>query len=1093
MGAMAKVETVTVLFTDLVDSTSLRVQIGEEEADRLRARHDRLVVAAIAEHNGRLVKHTGDGAMATFAGASDAVSAGVAIQQAIEVSNRRSGDHQLAVRIGLSAGDVSAEENDCFGLPVVEAQRLESAATAGQILCSSLVRALARGRGGHAFRSIGALELKGLAEPLEADEVEWAPLADEIATTTVSLPPALQRGTSFSFAGRDVERATLLDEWEAVRRGATRIVLLAGEPGVGKTRLASEVAGEFLGGGGTVLAGRCDELVRTPYQPFAEALCWQVKKVGPAVELGHLGGELARLVPDLDVIVPGLPAPLAADTDAERTKLFDAVHGWLSATTKGAPALLVLDDLHWADQGTLLLLRHVAMTTPVSGLLVLATYRDTDVDRQHPLTAVLAEMRRRAEVTRLSIEGLDEDGVTELVAAAAGHDLDASGVMLARALHGETAGNPFFVSEVLRHLAESGAIEQRDGAWVAADGLGGLVLPEGVRDVVGRRLSVLPEETQQLLYAAAVIGPEFDLDLLVVVAAGGDEDAALDGLDPALAASLIDEVGVGSYRFAHALVRSTLHQELSSTRRSRLHRRVAEALEAAHADDLDSVAADLAYHWSEAHAGGAEQALSYARRAAEIALDRLAPDESARWYRHAIDLLDGTDPHLEAELAVRLAIAATLGGLRDHQELVLQAARVAEACGDVALMTEALLISRRASFDQAQPASPEKIDLLERALAATPADAVAGRAGLLIELGVELIYTGDVERRRAVVDEAAQLIPEIADPELRLRLRHRSGQARPWNEMTSAVLRQAAADSQADAAACESSADPEMRLTPILQRWFTALRLGDGARAEELYPVFAALAKETSHPTIEEFVPFIGVQLALIRGDLDEAERQGELMDRVWTAHGADALATYSNSVQYQLVRERGLMPSLADQMTAVLRPEPPPQPTVQAALVALALVEAGRVVDARSMLEERSRAGFADMSADAGMPVSQGAWAEVAARTGHAEASEAMYAMLIHDPDIHLATGGWYLGSASYYLGLLAAALDRGDEARSWYERAVEHHEQMRTPPWLARTYIDLAVLEGGDRQRQLAQRALDIIKDRPLEAIRHRAESLL
>jgi len=330
------------------------------------------------------------------------------------------------------------------------------------------------------------------------------------------------------------------------------------------------VARQVQADGGLVIAGRCDELVGAPYQPFGEALRSQLRVPGGVLSLGTLAGELIRLVPELDAFVPGLQPPLTADPDAERTKLFDAVVAWLTDTASRQPVLLVLDDLHWADHGTLLLMRHVAINQPVPKLLVLGTYRDTDVDRRHPLQSVLAELRRRGEVERIALDGLDETEIVELMTAAAGHELEADGIELAHALQEETAGNPFFVGEVLRHLAETGAITQRDGAWVA--GRDDFVLPEGVLDVVGRRLSNLPDETQQVLEIGAVVGARFDLDITAMVG-GLDEDDVLDRLDPAITAHLVEETGVGSYRFSHALVRSTLHHELSSTRRARLHRK----------------------------------------------------------------------------------------------------------------------------------------------------------------------------------------------------------------------------------------------------------------------------------------------------------------------------------------------------------------------------------------------------------------------------------------------------------------------------------------------------------------------------------------
>jgi class 3 adenylate cyclase len=453
----ARVETLTVMFTDLVDSTGMRVRLGEEQAERVRERHDRLVRAAVVANRGRIAKHMGDGVMAVFTGASDALGAAVALQQDLHAENLRGRNTVLlAVRIGISAGDVTVEGEDCFGLPVVEAQRLEAAAQPGQVLVSGLVSALAHGRGGHELRPLGRVELKGLEHPVDAEEVVWHPRP--AVSEAPALPPRFADRGAFPFTGRVKEAEALVGAWSTVISGGTRLVLMSGEPGIGKTRLAAETATGIADKGGMVLAGRCDELVGAPYQPFAEALRFRMGQPGGGESLGPAPGELVRLVPELADVVPGLPSPLMASPDAERLRLFEAVRGWVAALAAASPVVLVLDDLHWADAGTLLLMRHIVVTDPVPQLLVLGTYRDTDLDRTHPLSGMLGELRRRAEVTRVVLEGLDTGEVTDLMSRAAGHELGDDGLTLAVEVRAETGGNPFFIGEVLRHLAESGAI-----------------------------------------------------------------------------------------------------------------------------------------------------------------------------------------------------------------------------------------------------------------------------------------------------------------------------------------------------------------------------------------------------------------------------------------------------------------------------------------------------------------------------------------------------------------------------------------------------------------------------------------------------------
>ena len=278
-GAASRVDTATVLFTDVVGSTSQRARIGEEAADRLRSAHDMFVRAAIETNRGTVVKHTGDGVMATFSAAVDAVAAGVAIQQAVDLHNRRGETERIVVRIGISVGDVTFEGDDCFGLPVVEAQRLEAAADGGKILCADIVRHLARGRGGHEFVVHGDLELKGIPGTVPTAEVRWEPLA-EVATGAVEgapLPPALASPSAFPLSGRTEIFERLVAEWKESASGSRRVVLLAGEPGVGKTRLATELALVARDQDALVLAGRCDEDLGLAFQPFVEALRFQLE------------------------------------------------------------------------------------------------------------------------------------------------------------------------------------------------------------------------------------------------------------------------------------------------------------------------------------------------------------------------------------------------------------------------------------------------------------------------------------------------------------------------------------------------------------------------------------------------------------------------------------------------------------------------------------------------------------------------------------------------------------------------------------------------------------------------------------------------
>ncbi len=404
---------VAVLFTDLVGSTELMSQLGDRVFDDLRRRHFTALGKAVAAHGGEEVKNTGDGLMAVFPSAAEAVEAAVAMQQA---TARQALNTPLTIRVGISVGDATFEDGDYFGTPVVEAARLVAAAQAGQILTTQIARVLAGSRCAATFVDLGPLVLKGLTEAVAICEVGWAPAGSSVPM------PALLTDMGRIFVGRDGELERLGQLWKEAAAGERRVALLAGEPGVGKTRLAAELAQRAYDGGGVVLAGRCDEDLGVPFQPFVEALHHYVSHASE-LRPGRYGGELARLVPELASKVPGLPQPLRSDPETERYRLFDAVAAWLAEVSGEEPVLLLVDDLHWAAKPTLLLLRHVLRSAEPLRLLVVATYRDSEVGRGHPLAELLADLRRVECVERFPLTGLDRAAVTAFIEAAAGHAL----------------------------------------------------------------------------------------------------------------------------------------------------------------------------------------------------------------------------------------------------------------------------------------------------------------------------------------------------------------------------------------------------------------------------------------------------------------------------------------------------------------------------------------------------------------------------------------------------------------------------------------------------------------------------------------------
>jgi len=1074
---------VAILFTDLVGSTDLATRHGDVAADALRRDHFSHLREALATAGGTEIKTIGDSLMASFAGASDALAGAVAMQRAVERHNRRLSDGRLEMRVGVSVGDASYEDGDWFGTPVVEASRLCADAKGGQILLSDLVRALAGTRHEVELQSLGTRELKGLSEPLVVCEAIWERSGNE---GTVPLPAFLDIAASFPFSGRSAELDRITGLWKESAEGARRVVFVSGEPGIGKTRLVTELCRVAHDRGATVMWGRCDEELGIPYEPFAEALRQYTATVEPErlrAEVGPLGGELTRIVPDLAARVPGLAEPLQGEPEAERHRLFESVVDLFGEMSVAAPVVLVLDDVHWADKPTLLLLRHVLRSNAPLRLLVIATYRDTDLDRSHPLSDVLADLRRESGVERLDLHGLDVDGVGALMAATAGHELGDEAAALAQALVEETEGNPFFVGEVLLHLVETGALVHRDGRWTTNVALKDMSIPEGIREVVGRRLSRLSDAANQALVLGAVVGPIFDVQ--TIQGAGGPSGEELfDGLDEATRAAIVREVpgAVGSYAFTHALMRASLYEELTTTQRVRMHLRVGQAIEARHGADVDAHLDELAYHYGEgALAGDATKAVDYARRAGERAMAELAFEAAARHFERAlgsIELEDTPDRVTRCDLLTAWARSLQAGGDDRRERVRGQAADAARELGDpqrfaaaVLSITEHQMNASRMGF-----ANDEFVALLEEALDRLPDEPSPLRAQLLSTLALELQWTPQAERRRALARDALDMARSTQDPDALVLALARAWTlvdgSRPfWSELEPLL-------DEADALARATDNPSAVVYVNRVKAYAAAVR-GDGAEMASRFTLTRPIAEQLREPAQRAYMLADETCATAFAGELDRAEALAlECAEAGRVADFTDDVIFGILGAQLYMIR---LCQGRVGELTELLaqRVEAAPGAPIWRVALAGALVEADRVDEARPHYHFLADDDCAGTPPDIVFPVVLCGLGRLSYRVRPEEAIvRSIYEKLAPFTGYFNWTGGTIADANDLGLAMAAATLGDDAVADDHFSKAIDLCERAGARAYEARCVLDWArVLDGrGDTAaaRPLAERAL-------------------
>ncbi len=1092
---MAVVENITVLFTDLVGSTELAASLSPEVGDEVLRGHFSVLRRAIAETDGTEVKSLGDGIMVVFSTASAALSCAVAMQQMVDWDNR-SADQPLGLRVGLSTGEALREADDYYGDPVIEAARLCAKAEGGQILAADSVRVIAGRRNRHGCHPVGPLRLKGLPEPVETVSVVWEPLST-VSVAPVPLPARLGLLPEFGVIGRAVEATTIAEASKRVEAGAGReILLVSGEAGQGKTTLVADAARRAFEEGVCVLFGHSEEDVARPYQLFAEALSHYVTHASEELllsQMGVLGSELAGLVPALTARIPGLPPSKATDSDSERYLMFASVVSLLARISEEQPVVLVLDDLQWADTGSLQLLRHLVASELQFRVLVLATYRDSELSHASALVETLGALRRQHGVTRIELGGLNDDGVVSLIESASGQTLDDDGVSLAHSIYRETDGNPFFVGEVLRHLAETGAIyRDQSGRWAALESLADTSLPDGVREVIGARVVRLGGDAQRILSLAAVIGRDFDLDL-VMAASRSTEDEVLNVLDEASAAALVRELEdtPGRYSFAHALIQRTVYEDLGPTRRARSHRRVAEALEEACAGRPGDRVGELARHWlSATQAQDLDKALDYSRQAADAALASLAPEDAVRYYVQAIELfaqLDDPDSAVALELGIGLGIAQRQIGDPAFRETLLETGRRAADLGDTARLTRAITANDRGMVNSITALDVDKVELLELALSRLPEDH-PDRAILLATWCSDVAFTTHHDDRLPYAEESIALAEATGDDTIIVRIHNQVA----LSSRSPQFLAQSLARSADALVRAERIGDPVLLFVASAIRQVIAANNGDVEEVDRCLALSDAVVNRLGQPTLAWAHNFLRATRAQIAGDVDQAEEFAKLALEYGSESGEPDAALLFGS-QFIMAAWQG---GTAGELVPLIEQAAADNPRVTAlrAGLAVALLEQGDLERAQRLVQEAA-AGFERPGG--------GSWltemtlhAETALECESREVATILFECLAPWAAQFSTSGFTAEGPVSHYLGGLATVLKRRDEAESYFAASAEMCARIGAKFFAARTnlkwgqmLIGLGSPDDAGRARDLLATALNAARANGYASVERRA----